>query len=497
VQSLLLTCDHQGELRFWEITWEGCQVELAEGVAGTDGDAEQRAFASPSEAREFVEEQVARRRAEGYHEPAAPTPPPRTDDPELEALIARDPGDEEPYLVYADWLQARGDPRGELIAIQHALAHGGGEEARTTEARLLAEHPRHLLGDLGAAPELAELRWRLGFVEHAALFVGDPGSSYLDPQTLLRSFLAHASARFLRELVLVPRGEEEQLTAGLAAASRPSLTRLQLGAPSRPGDWLLDDALLGCCPRLVELDCFAHRARLAAAGHPGLRRLLLGAPLGRELLGALAAWQLPALEALELEHRGWDAGSLDGESLTALLAGDALPRLAELAVRCPRSDVDGAVVTALLRSGRLGRLRTLTLTLPAGEGLARLEEAHRQLAGVQLLLGGDGLSDAGLARLSQAGLRVRRDASADHAAYRLHAADSDEDQDGEDGEGGEGEDEWDEVEPQISDYDLGLPLEEEPEEEGEEEQERREDDGLGVDRDWEAPKEDPFDVDEG
>ena len=39
-------------------------------------------------------------------------------DPGLEARIAEDLDALEPYLIYADWLQERGDPRGELITMQ-------------------------------------------------------------------------------------------------------------------------------------------------------------------------------------------------------------------------------------------------------------------------------------------------------------------------------------------------------------------------------------------
>lgn len=40
---------------------------------------------------------------------------------ELEGAIAADPGDPNAYLVYADWLQARGDPLGELIVVQRLV----------------------------------------------------------------------------------------------------------------------------------------------------------------------------------------------------------------------------------------------------------------------------------------------------------------------------------------------------------------------------------------
>ena len=36
--------------------------------------------------------------------------------------ILTDPDDDRPRMVYADWLLGEGDPRGELIAVQCALA---------------------------------------------------------------------------------------------------------------------------------------------------------------------------------------------------------------------------------------------------------------------------------------------------------------------------------------------------------------------------------------
>ncbi len=43
------------------------------------------------------------------------------DDAFLQAIIER-PDDDAPRLIYADWLDERGDPRGEFIRVQCALA---------------------------------------------------------------------------------------------------------------------------------------------------------------------------------------------------------------------------------------------------------------------------------------------------------------------------------------------------------------------------------------
>jgi uncharacterized protein (TIGR02996 family) len=51
--------------------------------------------------------------------PAAPAP--SVDAPLLADVLAR-PQDDGPRLVLADWLAEQGDPRGELISLQIALA---------------------------------------------------------------------------------------------------------------------------------------------------------------------------------------------------------------------------------------------------------------------------------------------------------------------------------------------------------------------------------------
>lgn len=61
--------------------------------------------------------------------------------PDLEAAIAANPLDRDPYVVFADWLQQQGDPRGELMSLQLS----GKDEA--AEA-LLAEHEAYFLGPL-------------------------------------------------------------------------------------------------------------------------------------------------------------------------------------------------------------------------------------------------------------------------------------------------------------------------------------------------------------
>ena len=56
------------------------------------------------------------------------------------AAIRANPGDEAPRLVYADWLEERGDPRGEYLRLEHQL-----NQVRRRLAALQAEIDPHWL----------------------------------------------------------------------------------------------------------------------------------------------------------------------------------------------------------------------------------------------------------------------------------------------------------------------------------------------------------------
>lgn len=86
------------------------------------------------------------------------------------AEIAATPDDPGPYLVYADALMERGDPRGDLISIQHALETASWTAAadlRRREAALVEANRDAWLGPVLDVLEPSAIRWRLGFV-HAA-----------------------------------------------------------------------------------------------------------------------------------------------------------------------------------------------------------------------------------------------------------------------------------------------------------------------------------------
>ncbi len=84
------------------------------------------------------------RRAVEKAKPPSPSATPAQAD-ELLAAIARAPDDDAPRAVYADWLQERGDVRGDFIALQ--LRPGAGRDPKR-EAALVKAHGKAWLGPL-------------------------------------------------------------------------------------------------------------------------------------------------------------------------------------------------------------------------------------------------------------------------------------------------------------------------------------------------------------
>jgi len=135
--------------------------------------------------------------------------------PDREAFlraIADNPEDDTTRLVYADWLDERGDPLGEFIRVQvelEPLREDDGpqaDELRRRERELLRNHEDDWLGLMAAAGTRFDPRFRRGLVE----------SAFAHPNALLGfSGVLAAACPLLREL-----------TVYAAPSSGPLLARL-------------------------------------------------------------------------------------------------------------------------------------------------------------------------------------------------------------------------------------------------------------------------------
>ena len=299
--------------------------------------------------------------------------------PELERVILGNPLDPDAWLVYGDWLEEVGDPRGELVAVQARHARDpGNPELLTAQRALFRRHGDALLEGLheflrpqDSQGPLLRLSWEFGFIWTANVL--NAGHSTTDFVAGLRALLTHPSARFLHVLSIgaPPDNAWEPVISALTETERPFRTLL-LGESNattsdpRPAFGPLGD-LSSLWPALPDLRCLELRGGAMTVGHvelPELRELVIQtAALQRQTLASIvSSHSWPRLEKLEL----WFGDRLCTctlSDLTPLLDGASFPALHHLALRnCAFVD---RVCQALAGATIARQLRVLDLSLGA------------------------------------------------------------------------------------------------------------------------------------
>ena len=317
----------------------------------------------------------------------APLPQQDTTEAALVAAIEAQPDRPDAYLVYADWLLARGDWRGELIALQHGLASAPDDERRLKAAdRLLKRHQQQYLplqpqrGD----PDIV-YEWQYGFIKHARVVV----ASNTEHRAL--RLLEQPAARFIQSLDIYCWTRPSEALPSKVARRRPATLR-RLLITQRQTDleqalataddvrWLvlydlgqLPDEVLGLTNlRWLELRRF-HFEQVPAelAQLPNLRRLdLPGCRDLREIPTEVLS--IPSLEHVSLHHTdGLDDRYHMGQ-LNSLLTGFCQRRRGRaqraieidlLLERSSTTDIEALLVAA---DSNLARVRQAAL--------ARLQE---------------------------------------------------------------------------------------------------------------------------
>jgi uncharacterized protein (TIGR02996 family) len=266
----------------------------------------------------------------------------------LEAAILSDRDDVELYLVLADELQSRGDPRGELIVMQSQIqAIEDHKERRAMQRRCdqwIAKHD--LLGplrDLGTSVfgRHAEVTWRYGFIRCLEIGWGvDCHDTPAMAQQLLAEILRHPSSTFITWLVLGPGPGDERMNldclvdAIVETACPKALRTLHLG---KLADWPLERTSTGAIGR-------------ASTVLGRLEKLTLEA--GTVIPGALA---LPNLVELKIV-----CGDLD-EQMIEDLARMRCPKLKSLKISYRDTQGDPSAVASTLRT-RLKHVRSVSVT---------------------------------------------------------------------------------------------------------------------------------------
>jgi uncharacterized protein (TIGR02996 family) len=203
---------------------------------------------------------------------------------DLLASIAAAPHDDAPRLVYADWLEERGDPRGEYITLQFQRRRDGGlspkEQAR--EAALLTKHKRDWLGPFyrPLQPLWSDVRFERGFLA-VVPFCAHP--------TGVQECAGDARWTTVEELFLPPR--PFSFAALFEAPVFGGLRLLRGAAP----DVVTTLLRTGVAPRLTSLRCagFDRGDGAALAKLSGLESLAIDPPSKAPRTRAEdAAWML-------------------------------------------------------------------------------------------------------------------------------------------------------------------------------------------------------------
>jgi uncharacterized protein (TIGR02996 family) len=336
------------------------------------------------------------------------------------------PDDDTPRLVLADWLEERGDERGEFVRLQCLRAARGGQEVGSAEgagreAELLASHREAWLGILCEKGIRTE-SWR-GLVRASG-----------SPRKLLSKRLASLGAyepvAWVDGLCLYDFRVED--LARLAASPHwTSLTRLDLGKSVYYADQLADPATIGkgsgdgaplaalaVLPRLTELDLrcqdLGAAGATALAALPDLKRLrclrLSGNNLGDSGAAVFASSRcLTGLAWLDLTQN-----RLRADGFASLARWPGLATVTSLFLGSNYPGPEG--VKALSASPWLGNLTKLRLeaeehSLPASfgpasfgpAGAAALAEARGLTRLMHLHLSGNRIGPEGAEALAASG----------------------------------------------------------------------------------------------
>ncbi|MCB9673493.1 MAG: WGR domain-containing protein [Alphaproteobacteria bacterium] len=314
-----------GRLRkFWEVALDGEVLTFRYGDLGEAGRTRSKRHRSERHAKASYDEAVRAMLSQGYRRIVnVPERTPCSAAPAWPRL-EEDPDDPVALAVHADWLQSRGDVRGEVLALELA---GMPEQA----VALREAHRAELYGPIDAFPGQVAVTWSHGYVRTARFEPSDHRG--VDPAGAAAAVLASESLRLVREVDLQVAAAAQVVTA----CHLPALRRLFVHTGIVGGDWQPSEPL--------DLDRLAERM-------PRLRTLKVRGV--SDLVGCEA---IARLEHLDLRFApGW------AERIIACAAS-----LRSLAIH----GVDANSVEALAGSGVLGGLDSLTLT-PSWNAVPRL-----------------------------------------------------------------------------------------------------------------------------
>lgn len=316
---------------------------------------------------------------------------------ELEQSILEAPDDQGRWAVYIDWLQSKGDIRGELAAREMYGASGLPSFEVSTEtiwSRMREELWDSFGEQFPSCRDRRDFEWQYGFIKTATLH----RSASASMSSLVSSLLGSWCGRFLRTLVLIEH-EPVQLMEPVveALADCPTLdalyffhgldwvidqARLFETVPSLKTLYVADNAILrGTAPNLTNLRIDPHPPQevppltfLGWSSFPALQRLELRAsqhiyPFVYALCIFLEREDVPQLRHLTI----LDAGA---DQLEAVFKTPAIRRLEILDISLRNEqEVEGFVALAGLLATAPKRVRISRTGLIGPNALRAIREA--------------------------------------------------------------------------------------------------------------------------
>ena len=241
----------------------------------------------------------------------------------LEAALAAQ-WDRDTLAVYADHLQAEGDPRGELIALDLQIeAHGNNVELSKRRTSLLYAWLGALVPVDNVHASWAGDSLKFGFVDD---FVFD--SREANALARLEQLLASPAGPYVRGLTM--RGDAPALEEALTAVARLEhawLVRFAIGAiyePATIAAKVASDAFRAM-PRLETLELRTHPV-FAPFSHPSIKRLVIKSRDVYAALGEGASFEdVVELDVVVAQAMGYD--EYDGEYVEEQPEAAALPKV--------------------------------------------------------------------------------------------------------------------------------------------------------------------------
>ena len=336
---------------------------------------------------------IAARQPAGLLHPVTPTYS------DLEAQCLEAPDTEDPWLVYADHLEAIGDPRGKIAA----LARAGRAVSNQLRDQLvgIADDDELEEDERGCADHEVKLVFELkfGFVRHVQVALDRDAKIALD--VVVRRLLATPIARFVDSLrfgLTSYEGDNDWtpvLRAVVESAQARHMRALAFDAYTREDQeisWVAYghfNGLIDQLPALAHLHVRAGPGGTLGTLPRSLRTLIReSGGLARKEIAEILAQELPHLAHLELwtgsRHYGGECSLTD---LERILEARDLPQLAHLGI--VNSELVDELIPALATSRILPQLTSLDLSrgiaaTDAADALVANARAFRHLAAIDL-----------------------------------------------------------------------------------------------------------------